>query len=268
MFRKSEEARREWTSEAPSACSVRQLEILENAYKILKPGGRLLYSTCTWSIEENEGVVDEILTRHSDLAVIPVLPALYSATSDGIAINGRDELKLTRRCYPHITEGEGQYIALLEKKGEGEGRINYKGAEKALSRDEERTVKKFFDEALISPPDAKAVKVGENIVLISHGCPVPPYSTFMSGVLLGEIRKGILHPSHQFFSAYGNLFKNKVMLEPSDIDTLKYLDGEEICTDLEGTGYCAVMLSGAPLGGGKISGGRVKNHYPKGLRNK
>ena len=103
---------------------------------------------------------------------------------------------------------------------------------------------------------------------MSHDLPLPPHSVFMAGVLLGEIKKGILFPHHQFFSAYGADMKRRVELKKGDARVEKYLRGEEIDTDIGESGWCAVTYEGVAIGGGKISGGRVKNHYPKGLRNK
>jgi NOL1/NOP2/fmu family ribosome biogenesis protein len=88
----------------------------------------------------------------------------------------------------------------------------------------------------------------------------------MSGVLIGEIRGRLLIPSHQFFSAYGKLFKNKVDLTRGDARTEKYLSGEEIEVSEGLRGWSAVLYENVPLGGGKASSGRLKNHYPKGLR--
>ena len=97
--------------------------------------------------------------------------------------------------------------------------------------------------------------------------PIPERSVFSAGVLLGEIRKGILHPHHQFFSAYGRLMKRQERLTPSDPRLAAYIRGEEIeARDFSDGGYCAVMLGDAPIGGGKASGNIIKNHYPKGLR--
>ena len=126
----------------------------------------------------------------------------------------------------------------------------------------------FLSEALESIPDIKPCRVGENVVLISHGVPIPPFSVFSAGVLLGELRKGIVSPSHQFFSAYGKYFKRKIELFGNKDLLEKYLSGEEI--DARGceNGYAVITFLGAAVGGVKVSAGRAKNHYPKGLRNK
>ena len=89
----------------------------------------------------------------------------------------------------------------------------------------------------------------------------------MYGTLLGEIQKGNFKPSHHFFSVYGELFKQKIELSENPEALAAYLRGEEIRVSPELRGWCAVTYMGAPLGGGKASGGVLKNHYPKGLRN-
>ena len=270
MFRKSEEARAEWTPDAPPACAKRQREILDNAIKLLRGGGRLLYSTCTWSTDENEEVVLWLLNRYPELSLIPVKDELRAATSDGIALGGREELKLTRRCYPHVTEGEGQYVALFKKdeKSNDLSTIVYKESLKAPTKEEKTAFEVFAHDAFEVMPKGRLGKIGENLVLVMHDCPIPPHSLFMGGVLVGEVRRGILHPSHQLFSALGKNFRRKVELGECGERVEKYLSGEEIEVDLSDCGWCVATVDGAPLGGGKISSGRMKNHYPKGLRNK
>ena len=134
-----------------------------------------------------------------------------------------------------------------------------------LSKEEDRIAKAFLNSTLTTAEDLVLRRVGDRIVCVPHGMPVPPRSVFSAGVTLGEIRKGILFPHHQFFSAYGQRFCRKLNLLIEDPRTERYLCGEEIAVDLE-SGWCAVLVEDMPLGGGKVSGGRMKNHYPKGLR--
>jgi len=267
MFRKSEEAIREWSVDASMHCAKRQSEILENAHGMVKGGGYLLYSTCTYSKEENEDVVSAFLDRHSDYRAVEVSEPLKNVTRDGIDTG--DGLSLTRRFYPHVREGEGQYIALLKRVGSSDmPTFLYKDAAKQLTKSEKDIVEGFFREALTEAPRGRLCRVGENIVIMKEGVPVPPKSVFMSGVLVGEIKGKLLFPSHQFFSAYGKLFKSKENLKLGDPRLEEYLEGQEIEAKEATSGYTAVLFEGATLGGGKTSGGRIKNHYPKGLRNK
>ena len=271
MFRKSSEALSEWSEENVAACAKRQKEIMKNASPLVKPGGYLLYSTCTYSLEENEMIIDEFLCDNPDYELVPVKEALHRATRDGIVFDGAkcENLNLTRRFYPHVSDGEGQFIALLQRSANSDilQTILYKDAAKPLTKEENAAVKRFFDENLTEVPSRRIVKVGENIVILSHGCPIPPKSVFSAGVLLGTVEKGLLFPSHQFFSAYGRLFLRQENLSRGDSRTIKYLRGEEIeAKDITKGGWCAVTYEGVTLGGGKASLGKIKNHYPKGLR--
>ena len=270
MFRKSEDAVNDWSEENVRISAKRQREILANAQGLVKPGGYLLYSTCTYSPEENEENLGDFLDKNPDFALVKVKDELIERTRPAIRRYAKsvENIEYARRFYPHVSDGEGQFLALMQrdKNTNIKQRILYKDEAKPLSKQESAIVSAFFKEALREAPEGRVVKVGENISVISHDCPIPRGSVFMSGVLLGEIKGTTLVPHHQFFSAYGDLFKNKVDLTRIDERTEKYLVGEEIDADASVKGWCAVFFEGAPLGGGKASGGKIKNHYPKGLR--
>jgi len=269
MFRKNPEAVSEWSEQEVYACAARSLKILDNAAPLVKEGGRIVYSTCTFNTEENEEVVYAFLKSHPEYELIPATDEVRAATSRGIEV-GEGDISLYECCrnYPHTSVGEGQFIAVLKRKTSNDmPTILYKGRERELGKTERNTVDAFLKTTLLGSVAAKPYMVGENIVLISHGVPVPPNSVFSAGVLLGEIRKGVLMPHHHFFSAYGSLFKLKVELDSED-KVKRYLRGEELEYNGEGGGWCAITYKGCTVGGGKISAGRIKNHYPKGLRNK
>ena len=269
MFRKSEEALCEWSISNVELCAKRGFEILSNAKNLVAEGGYLIYSTCTYSLEENEMAVDKFLSENPEYSLVPTKKELSAVTRDGIFFNGckTDNIHLARRFYPHVCEGEGQFVALMQKRKSTRDvqTFLYKDASTRPTRQEEETVNKFFRENLSEIPVGRIAKVGENLVLISHGCPVPPRSVFSAGVLIGKVEKGILFPSHQFFSCYGDHFKNIENLDGTDVRLKKYLLGEEIDAKSVNSGWCAVTYCGVALGGGKASGGKIKNHYPKGL---
>ena len=270
MFRKSEDALTDWSEENVTASAKRQSEILENAKTLVKGGGYLLYSTCTYSPEENEENVDNFIARNPDFKLVKVKDALVNRTRPAISAFCKcaENMGHARRFYPHVSDGEGQFLALMQRdiNADVKQRILYKDEAKPLSKQESAIVSSFFKESLLRVPDGRVVKVGENIVLVSHDCPIPKGSVFMSGVLIGEIKGSTLVPHHQFFSAYGELFKNKIYLTRADKRVTKYLAGEEIEDTMRVKGWCVLFFEGAALGGGKASDGRIKNHYPKGLR--
>ena len=104
-----------------------------------------------------------------------------------------------------------------------------------------------------------------NPVYFSPDLNIEKGSAFCCGVTIGEVKKNYIQPHHQFFMAMGNDFRRKIELSAEDERTKKYLHGEEIETDIQ-NGWAVVMIDGCSAGGAKISNGRAKNHYPKGLR--
>ena len=270
MFRKSDEALEDWSEENVKSCAERQLYILKNLIPALKAGGRLVYSTCTYSLEENEMTVAAIMEAHPELELIPAEKRLIPYTADGIDFDGRHpEMKLARRFYPHVSKGEGQFVAVMKKRENDEDRstILYKDGATSPSKSEIQLVEKFLKETFDVAPKGRFIKQGDFISLVTHDLPIPQRSVFMPGVVIGEIQKNILKPHHQLFSAFGKDMKLKVNLTAGDARVEKYLRGEEIeYPDIE-NGYCVITYRGAAVGGGKAVGGRIKNHYPKGLRN-
>ncbi len=271
MFRKSQEAIDDWSEENVRLCAKRQRDILENAAGLVKAGGYLIYSTCTYSPEENEDVICDFIRSHGDYTILPVKKELRDVTAPGRQDDSGEicGIEHTRHFYPHISDGEGQYLALLKRDENIDVKpiILYKDEAKPLSKPETAIIDEFIRSSLKERPRGRIMRVGENIVLLSHNCPIPKGSVFMAGTLLGEIKGKVFVPSHQFFSAYGELFLNAVDLKAGDDRVQKYLHGEEIDTENGMSGWCAVKYEGITLGGGKASGGKLKNHYPKGLRN-
>lgn len=275
MYRKNDLAISEWSPENVAMCAERQREILENAAKNVAPGGWMLYSTCTYSTEENEGVVAEFLDRHPDFSLIPCNDSVIKHTSDGVDVSGgaRPELSLCRRFYPHVSPGEGQFAALLCRADGGEVANPVKDASVALSKNDAAVVNDFTKETLghtlpglcLCGSNASAFPAREHL-----NFPIPPFGVVAVGAVIGEVRKGRIVPHHHFFMAYGQDFYLRCLLEPDDPAVAGYLAGEEISADVDGSGFAAVLVKlgegGVPLGGGKLSGGRLKNYYPKGLR--
>jgi NOL1/NOP2/fmu family ribosome biogenesis protein len=192
----------------------------------------------------------------------------------------------TRRFYPHIAPGEGQYIAVMHRvrvSGDFE-KTNKKSRDKkdkkkdaskhtALQKEAIAAAKDFLEENLLEILDFELIMLGENIYL-KPAINIPEYGVFAAGVCVGQMQGKRLVPHHQLFSAYGMQFKRRVELSHEDKRAQEYLKGLEIKADdrevFDGKadGWAAVIIDGCATGGGKISGGICKNHYPKGLRNK
>ena len=287
MFRKNDRAVEEWSPENVEMCAERQREILTNVAKCVAKGGKLIYSTCTFSLEENEKNVARFLDLFKDFELYRVSPELERVTADGISFEGcRYDMTKARRFYPHVSKGEGQFIAVLTRVGEEmtdetptqKDKKKKQTAEK-LSRDDAELIaesKRFLDENLV-----KDFEGGVSYSLIALNgkaylkpdIALPPYGVFAAGVCVGELMGRKFAPHHQLFSAFGDRFKRRLLLKQSDPETLDYIKGMEIPVSdkevFEGKpdGWAAILVDGCPIGGGKISGGVCKNHYPKGLRN-
>ncbi len=266
MFRKNEDAIAEWSEENVLRCAERQKEILENAAPTVKNGGYLLYSTCTFSVEENEATVLHFLRAHPDYTLIKTEARIHPYTAEGVSIDGADGIPLhyCRRFYPHIAEGEGQFVALMQRKTSDLPTILYKDASFLPKKDEQRVAEEFIKKTVLLPKNTCIRCVGDRLAILGKEQSVPPRAVFLSGVCLGKVEKGRLVPHHQLFSAFGNRFLRKVSL--CEADAMRYLRGEELAAEEDG-GFAAVFFGPLALGGGKLAGGRLKNHYPKGLRN-
>ena len=270
MFRKyPDEAISEWSVENVLICAERQKQILDNAAGFVCKGGLLLYSTCTFSLDENEMQIDAFLQRHPEFELIPVSEEVKQATTDGYLFDGcvSDSIILTRRFYPHISKGEGQYIALLRKKDISgkEKKDRFKSPLSTPTEAEMKVLSEFIKKTLVSFDFSKVFKYNENLVYIDFDAKIPSKKVFSCGVKLGEIQKNRFEPHHQFFKCFGKNFKNILELHDGDERIKKYLHGETIEENLP-NGWCAVFYENLVLGGGKSVDGIIKNHYPKGLR--
>ena len=292
MFRKNDRAIEEWSESNVLMCRDRQWEILNNAAGCVAPGGYLLYSTCTYAVEENEATVAAFLSAHADFMLVPCDPSVVVMTADGVAFDGCEVENITdcRRFYPHRSPGEGQFVALMQRsldappprkeknksgKGQKGGRnstptepISIPPLDKKDENEMRKTLKELF------PADGLTLGLcGGNVVTfpsVGREFLIPPFGVVACGVTIGEWRKGRLIPHHHLFTAYGAEFYRKVVLSSDGEEVQAYLGGEEIDAPADTKGVVAVMISlgdcEISLGGGKVSDGKLKNYYPKGLR--
>lgn len=254
MFRKNSDAQNEWSVEHVKSCAQRQLMILNSTKNALKEGGVMVYSTCTFSQEENEDVITQFLSENPD----------FELEDAGIDF-GRKTLEYACRIFP-MDGGEGHFAARLRKKGEGYGSIiPYKNNQKIDDK-----VWDFYDSLFVDRPFGENLAlVGEKIIILpeNYNRNIKNTGIIRAGIILGEIVKNRIEPHHSvFMAAQKNECRSAVDFDLTSDEIQKFLHGEEIAVPSEVKGYTAVCVNEITVGFGKASNGRLKNKYPKGLR--
>ncbi len=255
MFRKDERALTEWSREHVRACAARQLSVLESGARALRRGGILVYSTCTFSYEENEGVINEFLKRNSDFEGVDISEPFGRKT----------ELSCGIRITP-VEGGEGHFGARLRKKGDSDRRNSFESRRKSTG-EQARLSENLLEEIFKKRPDGELKMIGDKVYLLPEEMPdISDISIIRAGLLIGELKKNRIEPCHSLFTSFRpEMFNSVLDLSLDDERIAEYLSGSEI--DAEGkSGYTAVAFCGITAGFGKCSGGRLKNKYPKGLR--
>lgn len=289
MFRKLPEAIEQWSMENVAICAARQKEILDNAAVMLKPGGVIVYSTCTFSKEENEDVIEYFLERHPDFA-----------------------LEEMERFWPHKVDGEGHFVAKLVRRGsvnelgadydlcedscnkvedtglkadrktkKNKNSKNRKNETKpALTKENMKLLTEFLDETISEDmaawiKNSRLVMFGEQLYrLPDMEVDIKGLKVQRAGLHIGEFKKQRFEPSHSLALALKlSEAKNVVKLTWDDPQTTGFFNGQSVMLSDEQTaeckkGWALVCVDGYTAGWGKVNGTQVKNHYPKGLRNK
>lgn len=300
MFRKEEALARDWTPEKSAELSIIQKELLENAYEMLRPGGMLLYSTCTFAPIEDEEAISYLLTQHPEMELLP-LPE-YEGFSHGIPSLGNGDERLSRcvRIFPHKMNGEGHFLALLQKpeivqsdENTQESTVNparsFASSKKAsksrsshfasqMDKETRKWVAAFFEEIGIHSIggieiDWNRIEArGEKIYYL------PPVAgnfrglTFLrNGLYLGDLKKNRFEPSQPLALAIRKEEAKAIISLPVKDDRLtRYLKGETIVIEqTEAThtkGWHLLCADGYPIGFGKLVNGTLKNKYPAGWR--
>lgn len=245
MFRKNaDEALAEWSEENVKLCADRQAEILACATKMLKNGGRLAYSTCTFSYEEDEGQVCDYLQKHPEMRLVK-----------------------QEKLYPHKVDGEGHFVALFEKLAEGET-ARVKEGKPSVSKATEKAYREFEAKFFTAKRFTRLHEANGVLYAIPEGAfDWKDIHVLRVGVRLGEMKNGRFEPSHALaMRSKKQDCKNVVNLPIGDPRVEKYLRGETLDVENAENGWCLVCVEGYPLGLGKAVSGTVKNHLPKGLR--
>ena len=328
MFRKEPVARQQHCEALVKQCAELGAQILDCAAAALAPGGQLVYSTCTFAPEEDEGQVAAFLQRHPEFELADALGNVdYTFGSEGEANRTGGlplDVRKVRRIWP-CQGGEGHFIARLvktgtpralpapgcyppeeqlwlaaaaeqnrkQKPGKGKPARPERGDARASRRENARALRDavqgsrrresaaagesvtpaqslaawnaFAQQYFPALADRPAVVHGGG-VLLPAAFPQTGLHVLRAGVFVGSVQKGRFVPEHHLFTAFGAQCTNREELALADPRVVEYLSGREIAAATAADGWCCVTVDGFPLGGGKVSAGRVKNHYPKALR--
>lgn len=274
MFRKNEEACSAWSLENVQLCADRQDEILDCADNMLRPGGRLVYSTCTFAPDENEGSIARFLERHPEYQILEVHK--YDGMAAGVPLWGHSNIEAlahTIRLYPHLINGEGHYIAVLQKQGEVQNdyqNFPATGLQKGISIKEAKEFLQFQQETLQIDLTKEAqdclLKFGDQLYLMPQKMPsIKGLKVLRAGLHLGTLKKNRFEPSHALALA---LKKSDVRrtVELETVEAAKAYLGGMILNYSGEKGWYLITFQGYSIGWGKLAGQIMKNHYPKGLR--
>ncbi|MBY0009034.1 RsmF rRNA methyltransferase first C-terminal domain-containing protein [Paenibacillus typhae] len=265
MFRKDPAAIREWSPDHVRMCASRQWDILQDAYLMLKPGGSMVYSTCTFNRQENEETIARFTAAYPDM-----------------------ELITAKRLWPHLEKGEGHFVALLHKapasaSGDAVSTRNKRGGGKSknsprVNASVREAYQQFLDWAAKELPgynvQGTPVLFGESLYLLPEafnerlhtglleGLKVP-----RAGLHVAHLKKNRIEPAHSLAMALSPEQAARCFdLSADSLDIQAWLRGESLPVPAELHGWTLVCVEGLPVGWGKASSGQLKNHLPKGLR--
>ena len=257
MFRRDEEAVRQWSPDAPRMCHERQAGILDSAYELLKCGGAMVYSTCTFNRTENECTISEFLMRHPDMEVedfaLPGLPA-----SQGGML----------RIWPHRVDGEGHFICRVRKQGvEEEKTVKRRGAKgrntKNTNGEAESVLKRLRSTTPLPDIAGTPIMYGQRLYMLPEGCPdLDGIRVMRAGLEMCLAGRSHVEPAYALGRA---LAPDQSAAEVTLENALRLIRGESIDMDLP-DGWILMCLKGLPICFGKSHGGTVKSHFPKGLK--
>ena len=248
MFRKEEAAVTDWSLETVEMCARRQAEILHSGAQLVRPGGRLVYSTCTFAPEEDELAVAAFLGSHPEFE-----PEVIEAPWFVPAENGG------HRMWPHKLLGEGHFAAVLRKEGAED--CEYTPIQGAKLPREWVSFAKELD---IRLPEGKAVQFGETLYWVPIGMPIiDRLKVVRPGLELGTVKKGRFEPAHAL-ALWLKTCRNVQNYPADSREMADYIHGNVVPSSVRG--WTLVLADGYSIGWGKGDGNVLKNHYPKGLR--
>lgn len=279
MFRKEEEMVKQWDTHSAEKYAAMQRDILKSAAQMLAGGGRIVYSTCTFSPEENEEIIAQFIEEFPDFYVVPIDAVHgFKPSADG-----------TARLWPHLIKGEGHYLAVLQRKGVKGQAAALQAVDPTIGTSRiKNTVRpfeidltpfhQFCKEQLCLDMPGVETLYGEHLYLMPYGLPVlDGIKVIKPGWYMGAVRKNRFEPAHALAMGLSSEEAQRVLqLSSTDNEAVRYLKGETLIinessivrkkADISLKGHCLVCIDGFPVGWGKWQEGMIKNEYPAGWR--
>ena len=248
MFRKEEAAVTDWSQETVEMCARRQAEILHTGARLVRPGGRLVYSTCTFAPEENEQAIEAFLASHPGFEAETVAVPWFTPGPNG-----------SYRMWPHKLLGEGHFAAVLRRTGgEDEEIASLPGTPLP------KCWTQFAKELDITLPAGKAVQFGQSLFWTPEAMPdIRGIRVMRPGLELGEVKKDRFIPAHAL-ALWLKTAVTTLDLSGDSKEIAAYMHGETVPANVRG--WCLLTVDGYSIGWGKGDANVLKNHYPKGLR--
>lgn len=272
MFRRDEDMVKDWNEKGPEYYVPIQRQILSQAAAMLRPGGYMLYSTCTFSVEEDEENVAYVLEEFPQMQLCCLDLDKVPGACGGFGLSG------CMRLFPHRLKGEGHFLALMRKKGGDDGGKKIlppmdpgTAGKRVRAVEKEKELDAFLRQSGAEWDYGRIVIHQDNVYYLPEGLAWNlPLRFLRTGLFLGELKKGRFEPSQALaMSMKAGQFPNTVSFPAGDNRVLRYLKGETI--SLEGDegpvkGWCLAAMEGFPLGWAKGTGMSLKNKYYPGWR--
>ena len=265
MFRRDDSMIKDWVEKGPGYYGPLQRSIMDSAVSMLKPGGMLLYSTCTFSTYENEGTLQFVLDKHPDMELVTLDLDQVPGSCSGIGLSE------CMRLFPHRLKGEGHFLALLQKKGRSCSNLDETGFSQGSSLEKEKDLNSFLADITMRLDRKRIMIHQDHVYYMPQGLQWNlPLRFLRTGLLMGVLKKGRFEPSQALAMALkAHEYSNILCLKEKDERILRYLKGETIfLKEGEGPfkGWCLVAVEAFPLGWAKGEGMRLKNKYYPGWR--
>lgn len=272
MFRKDKKMIKAWEEHGPAFFGKLQRSIITQAARMLKPGGMMLYSTCTFDAEENEGTIEYLLEQYPEFRILEMKQ--YEGFAEGrpeFTKEQNPDMIKTVRIFPHKMKGEGHFLALLQKGNKEETSKEFPPAKGVRKVPEE--LLEFFKDVNWELDGSRLDIHGERVYYMPKDLPDLKGIRFLrTGLLLGELKKKRFEPSQAFAMNLSSDEYQKILnLSVEDERVQRYLKGETIDVDdlvsSKDKGWYLVCVDGYSLGWGKLANGTLKNKYLPGWRN-